>query len=127
MAGEKTIDRFDRLIGNLHDLPDVVRTKPATIVNVTQIVGSTETYIVQTYRHAELGDTIFLQCATGDGNFRIAIPPKVSATILRQHESASGLLRKKIARRLAAERKERGEVPGFMRKKVAAIKKEEAG
>jgi len=37
-------------------------TKPSTVKNVQIITGKTETFVVETARHEELGDTIFIEC-----------------------------------------------------------------
>lgn len=68
-------DAFDRLLGALHGLPDIASTKPSTVRAVTPMTGSSQVFIVQTYRQRETGDTIFLECVTKDGTVRIAIPP----------------------------------------------------
>jgi hypothetical protein len=110
-------DTFDRLIGALHGLPDVVSCKPSTVRALTPILGLAQTFIIQTYRQREVGDTIFLECVSGEGSFRLALPPQVSDAIARQRDSLTGKSRSKAAKALAAERKERGEVPGFLRKR----------
>jgi len=50
MSDTATIDHFDRLLGALHGLPDVVSTRQATVRSLTPLVGTSETFIVQTYR-----------------------------------------------------------------------------
>lgn len=47
-------DAFDRMLGNLHGLPDSVRTKPTTLRSVEPIVGHSQTHIVQTIRLREV-------------------------------------------------------------------------
>jgi hypothetical protein len=37
-------------------------TKPSTAKSVQIITGKTETFVVETARHEELGDTIFIEC-----------------------------------------------------------------
>lgn len=110
-------DAFDRLLGAIHGLPDIASTKPATVRTVTPVVGTSQLFIVQTYRQREVGDTIFLECVSKDGTVRIAVPPAVSDAIARQREVLTGKSRSKAARAVAAARKERGELPGFMKGK----------
>src|SRR5215471_12453908 len=111
-------DSYDRQIGQLHDLPDVVKTKAAIVSHIPPMgVGGTETFVVRTFRQREKGDTIFLQAINNKGTVRLVIPPKVAAVIARQHESLTTMARKKAARSVAADRMAQGIVPGFMRKK----------
>lgn len=110
-------DAFDRLLGGLHGIPDVACTKPSTIRTVTPIVGTSQVFIVQTYRQRDIGDTIFLECVTKEGTVRIAIPPTVADSIARQRETLTGKSRSRAATASAQARKQRGEIPGFMRKK----------
>jgi hypothetical protein len=112
-----TPDSFDRLLGALHGIPDVASTKPSTIRAVTPIVGTSELYIVQTYRQRDTGDTIFLECVRQSETLRIAIPPAVADAIARQRDVLTGKTRSKAAKAVAEARKERGELPGFMRGK----------
>ena len=110
-------DTFDRLLGALHGLPDITSVKPATLRTVTPILGTSQLYIVQTYRQANAGDTIFLECTSKDGTVRLALPPPVADAIARQRDALTAKSRSKSAKRVAQERKERGEIPGFMRGK----------
>jgi hypothetical protein len=119
-------DAFDRLLGQLHGLPDVTNTKPSTLRTLTPLLGTSQMYIVQTYRQqvgkedgetTRARDTIFLECVSKDGSVRLAIPPPVADAIARQRESLTGKVRSKTGKRIAEERKARGEVPGFMRGK----------
>jgi len=110
---------FDRLIGSLHGLPDVVNSKPSTIRAIVPLIGASQTFIVQTYRQKDTGDTIFLECVDVDGSFRLAIPPKVADAIARQREALTTKIRSRIAKQQAQERKDRGEIP-FLRKEKAS-------
>lgn len=117
----KTISDFDRMMGALEGLPDIVNTKPSTI-QVTTIIGVSNAYIVQTFRQrdgqgkdARTKDTVFLQVVSHEGTVRIVLPPEVSDTIARQREAVGTKTRKKTAKRLAQERKDAGIVPGFLR------------
>ena len=113
-------DTFDRLIGQLDGLPDVISTKATTVRAIVPLVGSAQTFIVQTYRQREQGDTVFLECIHGDGSFRLALPPNVSDVIARQREALTGKSRSKAAKANAMDRKERGILPGFMKGKKRA-------
>ena len=112
------VDAFDRTIGLLHGLPDVTEVK----TSVTRVVppfgvGGTQLYVVQTYRQKEQGDTIFLEHVSETGTVRLVIPPQVSAVIARQREQLTAKSRSKAAKAVAQERKERGEIPAFLKSK----------
>lgn len=120
-------DAFDRALGVLGGSNEVLRTKPTTIQNVPALgVGGTMTYVVQTVRHAELGDTIFLQVIGGRETVRLALPDKVSATIGRQRDALTARARSQAAREAARNRRQNGAVPpGFTpeaRAKAAATR-----
>ena len=113
----KTIDKFDRMLGALEGLPDVTRTKATTINVFTPLIGAGQTFIVQTMRQREVGDTIFLQYVDDNGAVRIAIPPAAADAIARQRDALTTKVRKRIGKESAEARKARGELPGFMQKK----------
>jgi len=111
-------DPFDRLLGELDGLPDVVKTKPSIIRTVPNLgVGGSTIHVVQTVRQQftrtnkkgeEVGysrDTIFLEVVRAGEPVRLALPAEVADTIARQREALAGKTRSKTARRVAAERK----------------------
>lgn len=116
---------FDRLLGALHGLPDISHTKPTTVRvvpqsnerGVTPVTGTSDLFIVQTYRQRDIGDTIFLEWVSAEGTVRVPIPPAVADAIARQRDTLTGKTRSKAARETAQARKDRGELPAFMRKK----------
>lgn len=111
-------DAYDRALAALHELPDVVRTKPSTIRHVPTLgIGGTQIFVVQTYRQAERGDTLFLEATSGSGIVRLVVPPAVTSAIARQRDSLTDQTRSRAATRAAADRKARGLEPGFTRKK----------
>ena len=118
----KTIDKFDRMLGALDRCPDVTRTKPSTIVSHTALIGAAQTFIVQTLRQREQGDTIFIQYVDDGGAVRIFLPPEVADTIARQRDSLTTKVRKRVGKEQAQARKSRGELPGFMKGKRSAGK-----
>lgn len=124
MSEDRTITVFDRMMGSLHGLPDVVHTNPATVQVMLPLIGVAQTYTVQTFRKrdgegdkARSQDTCFVQAMSAEGLIRIAFPPQVCDTIARQREALGTKTRKKSAKRVAAERKAAGIVPGFMKQK----------
>lgn len=118
---DQTISKFDRIRGGLHDV--ALFTRPSTIQNIESITGKSETFIVQTCRFEDKGDYIFIQLVDDNGVIRIVLPPKVSSAISSQKDSLTGTRRSKAATRNAMERKERGEVPGFMKNKKKKVRK----
>lgn len=121
---DDTIDPFDRILGALHGLPDVVATRQATVRALTPLVGTSETFIIQTMRQriddARSMDTIFIEFIGRDRSLRLVLPAGVADVIARQRDQLSTLNRRKSARRLANERKEAGIVPGFLKHKKGA-------
>lgn len=113
----KTVDKFDRLMGAMDNLPDVTQSKPSTVMHVVPLIGETLTFIIKTYRQRERGDTIFLQCVDSTGSVRIVIPPQAADAIARQRDALGAKVRKRVAKAQAAARKARGELPAFMKAK----------
>jgi hypothetical protein len=125
--GYRTVDKFDRLMGALVGLPDVTHTKPSTITSVEPFVGEALTFIVQTYRQREVGDTIFLQVASSEGLVRVAITPAAADAIARQRDALTTQVRRKVGRATAAARKARGEEPAFLKARRARKKPKSGG
>jgi len=124
-------DAFDRLRGSLEHLPGVYHTKPSTLVLSVPLLGTSETFIVETWRqrdeHDQAGDeadprapsrdTIFLQHIGRDRLVtKIAIPAAVADVIARQRDALGTKVRKRVAKRLAAQRKADGIKPAFLKK-----------
>jgi len=108
-------DVFSRQYAALHDLPDVSKTKPATIRVVPPLgVGGVLLFVVQTLRQRDWGDTIFLE-VVGEGTTRVVIPPAVSDTIARQRDALAVKNRRRAGKERAARDKAAGILPGFMR------------
>lgn len=136
MEAEKHIQEFDRKIGELTGLPDVVHTRQATVRYLTDLTGEAQTFIVTTYRQREKGDHIFIEFIGAEGTYRIMIPPSVANLIARQRDQLATKSRKKVARRVADDRKARGEKSALesltprqrtaARKKAAATRKKNA-
>lgn len=112
-------DVFDRTIRSLSGLPDIVQTNPSTVRALTPILDLAQTFIIQTFRHRERGDTIFVEFIGAEGSFRLALPPVVADAIARQRDAVTDKSRSKAARAVAADRKARGIEPAFLKKKEA--------
>jgi hypothetical protein len=111
------ISKYDRLRGSLHDTG--LFTRQSTIRNLDKVTGRAETFVVETARDDERGgDFIFVELID-EANLvtRMALPPKVANAIESQRESLTTKRRSLAGKRLAKERMDRGELPGFMKKK----------
>lgn len=108
---------FDRMIGTLHELPDVVKTKATTMRVVPTFGMGTYVYVVQTFRQKEVGDSIFIETVSENGTVRIVIPAQVANVIARQRDQLSKRSRSRASRQVMADRMARGEKPGFMKHK----------
>jgi hypothetical protein len=124
VATETGPSEFDRVMGSLQGLPDVVHTQPSTVRVVPPLgIGGVQLFVIQTYRQRETGDTIFLEHVSNGVATRIVLPPKVSNIINKQRDALTGKTRSKAAKAVAQARADRGEVPGFMRGKKKAAGK----
>lgn len=112
-------DLYDRTIAALDGLPDVTRSRPSTIRTLTPLLGNSQTFIVQTFRQRERGDTIFLETMGREGSLRIVLPPQVAEAIARQRDALTSKVRSKASKRVAQERMDRGEPLPFQKKKSA--------
>lgn len=104
---------INRLRGGMQGV--ALFTKASTIKNITQITGKSETFIIETARHDELGDFIFIECLDEGVPVRLALPPKVANLIASQRDSLTRRRRSIAGKAQAKLRKDRGELPGFMR------------
>lgn len=109
-------DTFDRIAAALDGKPDTISVKASTVMTKT-FLGLTQTSIVQTVRQNDYGDTIFLQMITKDGSMRVALPPAVADLIARQREALTAKNRSRGAKAAAMDRKAKGFVPHFGKKK----------
>jgi len=110
------MDTFDRMIGSLHGLPDVLAAKPTTVRDVSPIVGEAQTFIVQTYRQKDKGDIVFLEVVTAAAHTRLVLPAKAVDVIVRQRDALTARARSRQATEAAQARKDAGIQPGFMRR-----------
>jgi hypothetical protein len=109
-----SVTKYDRLRGGLEGV--ALFTKPSTVRNIETITGRAETFMVETGRH-ENGDYIFVECTDETGTTRLCLPPRVS-NLIASHRDALTARRRSIASKATARaRKDRGELPGFMKGK----------
>lgn len=108
---------FDQTLRALHGLPDVVHAKATTVRTLTPVLELAQTFIVQTYRHRERGDTIFIEYIGTEGSMRLALPPAVTDTIARQRDALTAKNRRLGAQAAVVTRKAKGIVPAFLKKK----------
>jgi hypothetical protein len=108
---DHTVDLFDRTRGGMEMRNDTTKTRVSTVRHVDPLVGNVSTYLIETVRAQDSGDFCFVEVATKDGNVRVVLPPKVTATIARQRDSLTTSVRRKMGREQAAERKAAGIEP----------------
>jgi hypothetical protein len=115
MENDHTISKFDKQYSGLQG-GNNLETKPTTIENAA-MTGETETFIIQTIRD-EKGDNIVIKFVDKDGVKRLILPPKVSQAIQRQKDALTARSRSIASKAVAKARMDRGELPGFMKKKA---------
>ena len=119
MEGNPLGTIFDRTMRALHGIPDATTVKPATVRTMHPVLELAQTFIVQTYRHRENGDTVFIEYVSTEGTVRIALPPAVCDTIARQRDALTTKNRRQSGKAEAARRKAQGILPGFLKRKQA--------
>lgn len=108
---------YDRCLGKMIGLPDTLATAPTTIRAVVPLSGESQTFIIQTFRQREEGDTVFLEFVAADVATRIMLPPDVTRCLARHRDTLTDRARRKAARAAAADRKARGIRPAFLKPK----------
>lgn len=110
-------DAYDRAYGQAQGFP---HTKPSTITAANVMgIGGVRSYIVQTVRLPEVGDSVFVQITGPEGLQRVHLPPAVTQAIARQREALTTQSRKRAGKARAEADKAAGIVPGFMRGRKA--------
>ncbi len=108
-------DAYDRAYGQAQGFP---HTRPSTITAANLMgIGGVRSYIVETFRLPEVGDTVFVQITGPEGLQRVHLPPAVTTAIARQRDSLTSQSRSRAGRARAAADKAAGIKPGFMRAK----------
>lgn len=110
----ETVSKYDRLYAGIIDVS--LHSKPSTVKNVQPVTGKTETFVVQTCRHDELGDYIFLEVMDENGVVRLGLPPKVANLIASQRDSLTKRRRSISSREVMRNRIASGEVIGFQKR-----------
>jgi hypothetical protein len=110
-----TISKFDRQVAGLQGGNNLA-AKATTIEHIDPMLGESETFIVQTVRDQQ-GDNVILKFVDKDGVKRLILPPGVVNTIVRQRDSLTARSRSNAAKATARARKDRGELPAFMKGK----------
>jgi len=116
MEDTQTVSKYDRIRGGLHNV--ALFTKPSTIKNVQAITGKSETYVVETARYEDQGDTIFIEALDENGLTRLALPPKVANAIAAQRDALTRRRRSMVSRAVMKARIAAGEAIGFQRKRA---------
>lgn len=108
-------DDFERQLASLTGLPNGAHTAPS-VVQDADFYGKVTSWMIQTVKH-EQGETVFITAVNAEGSQRFVLPPRVLATIDRQRQSTQTMVRRRHGKRIAEERKARGEQPAFLRGK----------
>lgn len=109
-------DAYDRAYGQAQGFP---HTKPSTITAANVLgIGGVRSYIVETYRMPDVGDTVFVQITGPEGLQRVHLPPALTQAIARQRDALTTQSRKRAGKARAKADKAAGIVPGFLRKKA---------
>lgn len=111
----RTSDPFDLLLSSMIGLPNGAHTQPSVVQHI-DFYGNTTSYMIQTVRTEE-GVTAFVTQVNAQGSVRYILPQAVLAVVDRQRDSLSTQIRRRHGRRIAEERKARGEQPGFLKGK----------
>lgn len=98
---DRVISKYDRLRGGLKGI--AMFTKPSTVRTIEDLTGKAETFVVETCRHEDNGDYIFVEQVDENGVTRMALPPKVANAIASQRDALTGRRRSAAAKRRAAE------------------------
>jgi hypothetical protein len=112
---DNQISKYDRMYGSLIDV--CISTKPSTVKVVQALTGRAETFIIQTVRHEENGDYIFVECADESGLTRLVLPPKVASAIASQSGSLTKRRRSNASRASMRNRMAGGYKPTFTKRK----------
>jgi hypothetical protein len=116
LDNDNQIAKYDRIRGALEGV--ALFCKQSTIRTITQLTGKSETFVVETGRHAEQGDYIFVECVDEEQKVtRLCLPPKVANAIASQRESLSAKRRSIAAKHNMKERMANGFVPNFTKKR----------
>lgn len=101
---------FERTLKTVGDLGGITR-RSTRISSPPMMPDKRETWVVQTTRTAE-GTFVFLEVITAENQaVRLAVPPKVVASLYAQHESITAAGRRTRARNAAQTRREQGVIP----------------
>jgi|TARA_R110000787_G_C13306774_1_gene435069 hypothetical protein len=106
-------DSYDRAYGQMDGFP---KTRPSTITTSNTLgVGGVRSYIVETFRPPEMGDSVFIQITGPEGLVRVNLPAEVTAVIARQRDALTHRSRSRAGKARAEADKAAGIQPGFMR------------
>lgn len=109
-------DAYDRAYGQAQGFP---HTRPTTITAANVMgIGGVRSYIVETFRTPELGDTVFVQITGPEGLQRVHLPPSVTNAIARQRDTLTAQSRSRAGKARAEADRAAGKVPGFLRGKA---------
>lgn len=103
-------DAFSFELGRVLNNPSETHTRESTIT-ARDFYGNTASYIVQTVRTEDSGDTVFIQRISQAGSWREVLPPTVIAAIVRQRDQLSTKNRRRGAQRAQVTLAQKGILP----------------
>lgn len=116
MDENNQVAKYDRIRGALEGV--ALFCKQSTIRSIAQLTGRAETFVVETGRHADQGDYIFVECIAEDQTVtRLCLPPKVANAIASQRDALGSRRRSIVAKNNMKQRMAEGFVPNFKKKK----------
>ena len=109
---ERTLprDAFSTALRSLTANPGAVRT--SSKIDIVDLYGTSETWVVDTFRTEGGDETVLLQRIDGNGGLRLVLPPAVTEALTRQRDRATTVNRKRGARRAMETRIARGDTIG---------------
>jgi hypothetical protein len=99
-------DAYSTALRKLDGHPDAVKAESR--LDIVDDYGRSETWTIDTYR-VDGQQTCLMQRVTAEGALRLVLPPQVTRTLARQHESLTQQNRRKAARLVLATRLLRGD------------------
>ena len=104
-TGEFTLDRFERQLEQIWNMPGFVRRQTTITADGTQFFPSA-TWVIRTVITDDTA-AIFLETVSKEGGQRIVLPDKVSRTIFRHYDEIMKVRRSTRSKRAAESRKQR--------------------
>lgn len=108
---ERTLprDEFTSKRRDLEGHPEAVKAQ--TRIDVFDLYGNLTTWVIDLYR-LEADVTALIQRGAPDGYTRLVMPPEVTSALIRHQAGLITKSRRKVAKRIVADKRARGEQLG---------------